>query len=247
MERKKRRKSHRIYALVVIVLGLAIICISFLLLFYVQKIEVTGNEYCKEEEVLSVIKTDQFSFNSLYVLIRHKSSVPSMPKCLEEMNVSMRNPWTIRIKVKEKPIVGFVYEEKDYVYFDKTGLVVLKSNTYIEGVPSIEGIEVGKTKLYEKLNNENEDMFTSILETTEQVKRFELAPDRIAYSESGVELYFGTIRVLLGTDITPEKVAQITPILQKLEGRTGTLHLEKYENENTPISFQIEEPAPENE
>ena len=42
---RKRKKSYKLYALTVIVLGIAIIVMSVFLLFYVQKIEVTGNEY----------------------------------------------------------------------------------------------------------------------------------------------------------------------------------------------------------
>ncbi len=47
MKQKKNKgykKSHKIYALTVIVLGLAIILLALFLLFYVQRIEVEGNE-----------------------------------------------------------------------------------------------------------------------------------------------------------------------------------------------------------
>ena len=42
--RRRRKKNHRVYALVTLVLAIAIIVIGFGLLFYVQKIEVSGND-----------------------------------------------------------------------------------------------------------------------------------------------------------------------------------------------------------
>jgi cell division protein FtsQ len=42
---------------------------------------------------------------------------------------------------------------------------------------------------------------------------------------------------MLGTNITTEKMAQITPILAKLEGKSGTLHLEHYTSDSNTITF----------
>ena len=59
MKRKKNnghKKSHKIYALVVILLGLAIIALAGLLLFYVQRIEVKGNEYTSSDEIVSMVQ-----------------------------------------------------------------------------------------------------------------------------------------------------------------------------------------------
>lgn len=66
--RRRRKKSHRVYAFFVIVLGLAIIALAVLLLFHVQKIEIKGNEYCADKEILEAVQSDKFSTNSLYVV-----------------------------------------------------------------------------------------------------------------------------------------------------------------------------------
>ena len=42
---KKKKHAQRIYALVVLISGLAIIIMTVLLLFHIQRIEVKGNEY----------------------------------------------------------------------------------------------------------------------------------------------------------------------------------------------------------
>ena len=50
--RRRRKKNHRVYALVTLVLAIAIIVIGFGLLFYVQKIEVSGNDYTEGYAVI---------------------------------------------------------------------------------------------------------------------------------------------------------------------------------------------------
>ena len=44
---KRKKKSHRLYALVVLLLGIAIIALGVLILFYVQKIEIRLSIRCK--------------------------------------------------------------------------------------------------------------------------------------------------------------------------------------------------------
>ena len=56
-------------------------------------------------------------------------------------------------------------------------------------------------------------------------------------SGEDIQLWFGEICVLLGDDITADKIAQISPILAKLEGRRGTLHLEHFEEKGDAVSF----------
>ena len=54
-------------------------------------------------------------------------------------------------------------------------------------------------------------------------------------------MYIGKVCVSLGLDVTSEKIAQIKPILKKLEDKEGTLHLENYSGGNDTITFAIDE------
>ena len=68
---KKKKQAQRIYALVVLISGLAIIIMTVLLLFHIQRIEVKGNEYCSDREVAESIKSGRLSTNSLYLLLQY--------------------------------------------------------------------------------------------------------------------------------------------------------------------------------
>ncbi len=231
------------YALIIIVLGVAIIAISVYLLFYVQGIEIKGNEYTEDKVILESVQKDKYSINSLYLVVKYRFMEHEVPGSLTSIKVGMRNPWTIKITVKEKPIVGYITEDEEYVFFDKTGTVVLKGRERIEGVPGIEGVNVGESKLYKPMNLKDEKFLEAILNVAQEVKNYQLEPDKIVCVSDGIELYFGSVRVALGMDVTTEKMAQITPILAKLEGRAGTLNLRNFMDESNVIPFTADLPG----
>lgn len=68
MERRRKKKSHRLYAFFVIIFGIMIIALTVILLFHVQRVEVKGNTYCTDKEIIDTVQNDRFSSNSLYVL-----------------------------------------------------------------------------------------------------------------------------------------------------------------------------------
>ena len=112
---KKKKHAQRIYALVVLISGLAIIIMTVLLLFHIQRIEVKGNEYCSDREVAESIKSGRLSTNSLYLVLQYGMGKGNVLPCFESMQVSMKNPWTVQIRVKEKTIVAGMKEGEQYV------------------------------------------------------------------------------------------------------------------------------------
>lgn len=244
---RRENKGQKVYAIVVIILGIAIIAMTVFLLFYVQKTEVSGNKYTQTQEIIKTVEKDKYSFNALYILWKYHFADYEMPGSLEEMKASLKNPWTVRIKVKEKKVLGYVYDDDGYVYFDKEGTVILRGTEFIEGVPCIEGIDISKAELYKPLKSDDKRLFLSILEVTKEVEKYQLVPDRIVCTDTGIDLYFEGVRVALGNEISTEKMAQIPPILERVAGRVGTLHLEQYEEGNGTISFTIEEEPQVNE
>ena len=61
---KRKKKSHRLYALVVLLLGIAIIALGVLILFYVQKIEISGNADCTDQEIADTVQSDKYTVYS---------------------------------------------------------------------------------------------------------------------------------------------------------------------------------------
>lgn len=237
---KKRKKNHRLYALVVLLLTIMAVILGILVLFYTQNVEISGNDYCSTGEIRNAVLENPYEINTLYVLVKYKTGHGAKLACMDEMNVSLKNPWTLKVTVKEKPIIGYVKKGKKYAYFDKDGLVVKISDKLNEDLPSIEGVTIKNIKLYKKLSCDKSKIFEEILTTSREIKKYELTPDKIAYEKNTINLYIGDICVSLGNTVTSEQIAQIKPILEKLSGKKGTLHLEDYASSGTAITFEKE-------
>ncbi|MEZ3434711.1 MAG: FtsQ-type POTRA domain-containing protein [Lachnospiraceae bacterium] len=242
MAGKQKKKTHKVYAFFVLLFGFAIIVLTLLIVFYIQKVEVTGNEYCSDKQIIDVVQNDKYSVNSLYVWGRYLLGQGEELPCLEEMKVSLGWPWVLKVKVKEKQIVGYVRTgEEEYAFFDKEGMIVKKDSQYQEGLPFVEGIDVGSVKLYKKIESENSKIFEEILEASQELKKFEMTAEKIVCKSGKIYVYVGQICVCLGDNVTAEKIAQISPIIEKLEGKTGTLHLENYGEGRETITFKNDE------
>ena len=125
--------------------------LGVLILFYVQEIEVDGNEYCTDQQIVDTVKNDKYSINTLYILAKYAVGKGESLPCLDSIKVSLKAPWALKVKVEEKPIVGYVENEDHYAYFDQEGMVVSESTALIEGLPCIEGISMKDIKLYGQL------------------------------------------------------------------------------------------------
>lgn len=235
--KRKKKKSHRLYALVVIILGVSIIALSVFLLFRVQKILIEGNDYCTDKEVRRMVQNDKYSTNSLYIIGKYITGHGEVLPCLEKAEVSMENPWTVKVVVKEKEIVGYLKKGKEYIYFDKEGLVVYKDTAALEGIPRVDGIEVENTDLYQTLKSGNSGIFKEVLETSRELKKYNLTTKKIEYENDHIRLYIKNVCINLGNTVSSEKIAQIPPIMEKLGKKKGTLHLENYSETSETITF----------
>lgn len=245
-KQKTKKTGHRLYGMVVLTLGLAIIVLSFLILFHTQKIEVKGNEYASKEEISKLIKKDKYSFNTVYVWAKYKVGQGEKIPCLEKMEVSIKRPWTLVVRVKEKPIYGYREDKKEYDYFDEDGYMIHHSTKKIDDIPLLEGLQWKTTKLYEKAGTDREEVFEKMLQVSKELKEHKLSPEKIKAEDKRICLLLGTVWVQLGNSPSSDQIAQIPPILEKLENKSGTLHLENYEKNNKIITFRIGE-LPEGE
>lgn len=245
-EPKKKRKRGRkgvFMGLLIFFLGIAIFVLGFILLFHVQKITVTGNQYCTTNEVIQWVQQDKYSGNSLYILAKYNlTNVEQLP-LVEQAEVSLKNPWTVQVRVYEKTLIGYFDLNGEGLYFDKDGVAMIKTLEPLENIPYIEGLDIdpAQVKLHEPLPIDDRNVFQSILDITQLLEKHALTPDRIVLSGGSVNLHFGPVTVQLGTGDFADKTAQISPILQKLNeqfaGQAGVLHLENFSRTNDSVSF----------
>lgn len=225
-------------AAVLITIGAVIV-----LLFWTKEIKVEGNSYYSENTITSWIQRDRFSKNTLYVLMKYNFMDADLPSGVERMHVSLKNPWTVVVQVKEKELAGYVDYDGAYLYFDREGIAVIRTKKIQRGTPYIEGLpfEEEKVRIGAKLPVEDDSIFDKIVEVSKNLKKNELSPDRISCTDGNIQVSFGGIQVMLGSGNYEEKLQQVPPILEKLKqlysDPSGILHLEKYDTDTESIRF----------
>lgn len=255
MIREKRKKKARwkviLLSILSAILVLAITALILVKVFVVKQVKVEGNVLYEDELIQSTILNDDLSWNSLYVLIKYTFMDTKQLPFIDTMEISLENPQTLKIKVYEKGMMGYLYIPAigQNAYFDKDGFVIETSKRLIDGIPRIEGITCNEVVLYEKLPIADETL-KEILTLTQTLKNEDLmpedlnlsnvVPDVIVYGEKNEPvLVFGEIKVQLGSikNLT-EKVERMWPILPSLKEMAGTLHLENWTGPMTNIVFE---------
>lgn len=234
----QKKRKYGLYALLVGLIAAAILALSVFLLFHIQKIEVTGIEMLTQQEVSDWVKSDTMSGNSLYVLWKSKFRPDELLPMMKSAEISMKNPWTIKVKIEEHKLLGGILYENEYAYFDEEGTVLKKQTESIPGIPLVEGLGVKKVVLNHKVKAENRKVFSYVIQVGKVVEKWELSPEKIVFNETEATLHFGTIAVNIGDENFDDRVAQIAPILEKLQGKSGTVHLENFTMQSTLISFR---------
>lgn len=240
-KRRKARKRKKIaITLLIILLLLAVAALIVIKVFRVEKVEVEGNELYDAKVIEKAVLNDKYSWNSLYVFLKYRFVDTKKVPFVDTMEIILKDPQTLHIKVYEKGIMGYLYISSidENAYFDKDGLVVETSSKVIDGTPQIIGIDCDKVVLYEKLPIGNAKL-REILTLTQALKRNSLIPDSITYGVANEPLLaYGKIKVEMGSlELLTQKVERLAKIKPSLEGMDGTLHLENWTEETTNIVF----------
>ena len=252
MIREKRRKQRLLkkvlIGILIFLILLAIAVFVVINVFVVKNVKVEGNELYEEQLITETVLNDEYSWNSLYVLLKYTFIDTKEVPFIDEMEVRLADPQTLVIKVYEKGMMGYLYIDAigENAYFDKDGFVVETSTRIIENVPKIEGIICDEVDLYEKLPIDNQKL-REMLTLTQALKREGLDPDAIHFGlEQSPVLYYESTEVWLGSiELLTQKVTRLKEILPSLSGISGALHMESWTEESANIIFEKAPEVPE--
>ncbi|MCI8375114.1 MAG: FtsQ-type POTRA domain-containing protein [Lachnospiraceae bacterium] len=236
-----RSKRPLIAAILSILLALTLILAATV--FQIRDIEVTGNSHYSAQEIIDKVITDNYTRNSLYLYFKYQYLDTEEIPFVDKIEVSLLSPGKVKLRVYEKSIVGYVNYMGANLYFDKDGIVVESSSEITEGIPCISGLKFDSLALYQKLNVADDSIFQRILDITQLVKKYELAPDRIEFgANDSLTLYFDQVQVALGNSGSlDEKISRLYELYPDLEGRSGVFRMENYTEDSKFISFEPNE------
>ena len=240
---KKETKTKTVKKLIVVLAALAVLFIlglSFAGVFRVRQVTVTGNAYYTKEEVVDLLLDEGSLQNTLLVYLRYKyQEHPEIP-FIDDFEVTMDSWQSLKIRVYEKNMVGYVRYLRQDVYFDKDGIVVESSTQELEGIPQISGVTFDSLAIHQPLSVEDPTIFDTILSITKLLTKYDLDPDEIRFGAGGeLFLQLGDVKVALGTgENLDEKISRLKQLEGDLKDKSGTLHMENYTDETTHISLE---------
>ncbi len=238
----RQHRSLLIIAMLVLIVSVGLwIGYQYIIKNYtVTKIYVDGNIHYTNEQIMNIVMEGKYGNNSLFLSWKYKEkSIEGIP-FIEKMDVRILEKDTIRINVYEKAIAGYVEYMGNYLYFDKDGIVVESSQQTTPGIPQVTGLEFGYAVIHEKLPVKNEEVFAKILNMTQLLTKYSVDADKIYFSANDeITLYFDEVKVFIGNDYhIDEKVMELQNILPKLEGKSGTLRMENYDEYTRETIFE---------
>lgn len=242
MYNSKKRTGIFILAAVILIAGiLAGVAYYVLTTHTIKTVYVEGNLHYTEDEIKNIVMDGPLGNNSLYLSMKYKNKGVEDIPFVDVMDVSILSPDTVKITVYEKALAGYVKYMDTYMYFDKDGCVVESSSIKTVGVPQITGLSFDYLVLGEPLPVENTDIFNTILNLTKLLNKYELIADKIYFHASDeITIYFGDVKVALGKDLATleDKIMLLPNFLTELEGKSGTLQMEKYEEGEGRFTFK---------
>ena len=226
--------------LVLLVVALASGYIYIVDNYTITTIYVEGNIHYTNEEIIEMVMDGRYANNSLFLSWKYrKKGIDDIP-FVQTMDISVEAKDTIRIKVYEKAVAGYVAYLGRYMYFDKDGIVVETSEEGTPGIPQVTGLSFSHVILHEPLPVENQAVFEDILNITQLLEKHSLPVDKIYFSpDYQVTLIFGEARVAMGpSDDIDEKIMGLQYMLPSLEGKKGTLDMREYTEDTKMVSFE---------
>ena len=229
MYRDRSKIIRRIVIIGILLLALGGGAVALHSVYTVRTVYVEGNVHYTEDEIMEIVMSGPLGDNSLYLSLKYRDrGIQDIP-FVDVMNVSILAPDTIKITVYEKALAGYVK------------YVVESSGIRTQGIPQITGLSFNHVVLGEQLPVEDPQVFSRIMDLTKLLNKYSLAADKIYLHSSGdITIYFGQIKVSMGSDNShiEDKLQLLPDFLEKLQGKSGTLQMENYEEGKGKFTFK---------
>ncbi len=219
-------------------------CLIIIILIFIlfiscrlDTITVEGSSHYSAEELQDKVITKKTDHNAVLLYLRYKyGNFDSIP-FIEDIDIDLVNRNSVIIHVYEKMITGCIEYMGGYMYFDKDGIVVESTAEKLDEVPFVTGLEFNNIVLYQKLDIPKNDLFDTILNITQLIKKYELDIQTIQFNtDLELVLHSGDIKILLGKRQTyDEQIAELKNLLTVAKGKKIVLDMTTFTKEQSKI------------
>ena len=245
-EEKPKKKGGKAVVIISVIVAFVIVIalLAFFVLFFcnVKKADISGNSILVEEELRADIFADDYDKNAVILCLKNRFMPRHDIPFVESMDITMTDLNTVKIKIKEKEITGYIKgSDKNRIYYNSEGIVQEISRVKVKGVPKVEAEgEIGEAVVGSELPI-REKSRRELLALQRELSNNEISVTRIHITEEGnFILTYKNISIRFGTSAyTTEKAMRLKYILPKVKKKSGILHLEDWSEGNTDIVFEL--------
>lgn len=244
MKQDRFRKEKKVLLLMILVLVILLAVLFFLTSCRLEHIELVDSTKYTESDMKYFLKNDYMDRFTPWVYFKNKhSGAPEIP-FVDKLEFEMVDMNTIRIRVYEKKLVGCVYKDYKYMYFDRDGVVIEDSDEYSGNVPIVRGLQFEDCELNEKIETGRNTLFDDILEISQLVEKNSIEAKEIIFTDNAeVELVCPPCVVELGKrDSYDYQLNNLPAVLKSVEGKSMRIDMRFFsENDTTITAKEIEE------
>lgn len=240
-------KNNRLRTVLIVILVILVLTIAgyfslqaFDSHYKITDVTVEGAVHYTDEQIKKIVLSGKHSDNAWVLARKYRNKEIKDIPFVETINVSIEDGNRVRIMVYEKALAGFVEYLGRYIYFDKDGIVVESSNVKTVGVPQVVGVDFDYIVLHEKLPAKDDSLFKRVLNMTQLMTKYKVKADRMYFKDNGeAVLYYQDITINLGSEDNLDiKILNLPSLLDNLEGKSGTLRMENYDENTKKVSFE---------
>jgi len=239
--KKHRRKPRlRLEVILALVIILGVIALVAVYGCRTKSITITGSTMYSQEELSEMMISHKYCDNSIYFCLYYDCWYKGDFPFLEAIHVKMTSLTSLEVTVREKEIAGYAALDDTYMYFDTKGMIVLQSSSILPDIPKLDGFDCSGAAVGQSLPIDDSKLLGSVVEVFDDVKAAGLSVSLITFDSKGsIVMESGSVKVAMGQgEYLDEKVRLAAVLLGKLDGKSGTLHLEDYDGTNGNRSFE---------
>lgn len=241
--RRRHRRRRKIRRVLVTLIVLAALAGIFFLMYPLETVVVSGNIHESAGHITDLVLDAPCGGNTVLAFLMNRNRNISGDDFVESLHAELTSRNSIRVRVTEKRMTGYVKVGKQYCYIGRRGTVLLlSSRTWKgDGIPEVDGFEL-LTDVHkgETLPIRGTKPFV-LLDNLKSLSDFYgITPDKVTFSDDySMTLHYGNVQVLMGSGANLEdRMKQLAGILKKMDNTwSGTLHLENYNGTQNQVIF----------
>lgn len=247
LKEQKRKKRKKILLIVAIVLAIIAVIAGFFgfakYFCELTDVAIEGVKKSDAGDVADAVLGGRFNDNTMFIFLDLGIEKPKHPEFVEKMDIRMTGLHSLEVDVTEKQTnMYFKDSEGNFVYSDAQGIVTQVSDRLILGAMPCDGIELDEVVEGEKMPIPGREL-NLLVDTLTYLKKGGIEPKAAHFDEKGyLSLDLETYNLFVGNDVLLyDKLSRLEYIFPSIEGMTGTLHLENFNNDSKDIAFEKDE------